>query len=114
MDRAIFEDLDVVILFVHFVFKKGMKSVVLEKSESLRAPGRGWVVVVVWCVWGGRVVLWGVVGVAGGIAIQPNGWKALDVLGVGSKLRPSTILLQRIREIFLNGSKQQEEIISYS
>ncbi|KAJ0025643.1 hypothetical protein Pint_07337 [Pistacia integerrima] len=97
MDRAIFEDLDVVIvgggicglataLALH---RKGMKSVVLEKSESLRAAG-------------------------GAIAIQPNGWKALDVLGVGSKLRPSTILLQRIREIFLNGSKQQEEIISYS
>ncbi|XP_031282175.1 monooxygenase 1-like [Pistacia vera] len=97
MDRAIFEDLDVVIvgggicglataLALH---RKGMKSVVLEKSESLRAAG-------------------------GAIAIQPNGWKALDVLGVGSKLRPSTILLQRIREIFLNGSEQQEEIISYS
>ncbi|KAJ0025950.1 hypothetical protein Pint_07409 [Pistacia integerrima] len=76
MDRAIFEDLDVVIdVALH---RKGMKSVVFEKSESLRAAGGG-----------GRGAL------ARAIAIQPNGWKALDVLGFGSKLRPSTILLQR-------------------
>lgn len=47
-----------------------MKSVLLEKSETLRTAG-------------------------GAIAIQANGWRALDELGVASKLRPNAILLER-------------------
>ncbi|XP_031260628.1 monooxygenase 1-like [Pistacia vera] len=99
MDHAIFEDLDVVIvsggicglataLALH---REGMKSVVMERSEALRATG-------------------------GGIAIQANGWRALDELGLGvaSKLRLNAILLEKVRDIFLNGSKRLEELTSFS
>ncbi|KAJ0086359.1 hypothetical protein Patl1_06867 [Pistacia atlantica] len=97
MVHAIFEDLDIVIvgggicglataLALH---RKGMKSVVLEKSETLRASG-------------------------GAIAIQPNGWRALDELGVASKLRSNGIRLERIHEIYLNGGKPKEKFVDYS
>ncbi|XP_031255496.1 monooxygenase 1-like [Pistacia vera] len=97
MAHAVFEDLDIVIvgggicglataLALH---RKGMKSVVLEKSEVLRASG-------------------------GAIAIQPNGWRALDELGVASKLRTNGILLERIHEIYLNGGKPKEKFVDYS
>ncbi|KAJ0024864.1 hypothetical protein Pint_06904 [Pistacia integerrima] len=94
MDHAIFEDLDVVIvgggicglataLALH---RKGMKSVVMERSEEAsRATG-------------------------GGIAIQANGWRALDELGVASKVRLNTFLRSMVRDVFLNGSKQQKRI----
>lgn len=49
--------------------RKGIKSVVLERSEELRTTGSG-------------------------IAIQANGWIALDQLGVGSKLRQKSNLIQ--------------------
>jgi 2-polyprenyl-6-methoxyphenol hydroxylase-like FAD-dependent oxidoreductase len=52
------------------LLRKGIKSLVLEKSESLRATGAG-------------------------ITIRTNGWRALDQLGVGSKLRKTAIHLQR-------------------
>ncbi|MBA0702821.1 hypothetical protein Goari_022933 [Gossypium aridum] len=42
--------------------RKGIKSMVLERSETLRAAGLG-------------------------IIMQPNGWRALDQLGVAAKLR---------------------------
>lgn len=51
------------ILFLMKLSRKGLKSVVLEKSETLRECG---------------VV----------ISILTNGWRALDQLGVASKLRP--------------------------
>ncbi|KAJ0086360.1 hypothetical protein Patl1_06868 [Pistacia atlantica] len=97
MVHAIFEDLDIVIvgggicglataLALH---RKGMKSVVLEKSETLRASG-------------------------GAIAIQPNGWRALDELGVASKLRSNGIRLERMHEIYLNGGKPREKFVDYS
>ncbi|KAM1348436.1 hypothetical protein ACFX13_002719 [Malus domestica] len=63
--------------------RKGFTSVVLERSESLRATG-------------------------GGIIIRANGWRALDELGVASKLRQTAQPLQGVREIYLNDGKQQE------
>lgn len=50
--------------------RKGIKSVVLERSESLRATGAG-------------------------IAVHTNGWRALDQLGIGSKLRQNALPLER-------------------
>lgn len=49
--------------------KKGIKSVVLERSESLRAAGAG-------------------------IGVHTNGWRAFDQLGIGSKLRRTSLPLQ--------------------
>ncbi|XP_019182112.1 PREDICTED: zeaxanthin epoxidase, chloroplastic-like [Ipomoea nil] len=49
--------------------RKGLKSIVLERSETLRAYG-------------------------GGIGLLPNAWRALDQLGVGSRLRSMAVLLQ--------------------
>ncbi|KAB1211008.1 3-hydroxybenzoate 6-hydroxylase 1 [Morella rubra] len=51
--------------------RKGIKSVVFEKSESLRATGAG-------------------------ITIRTNGWRALDQLGVGSKLRKTALPVKGI------------------
>lgn len=48
--------------------RKGIRSVVLERSEALRTAGSG-------------------------IGIQANGWRALDQLGVASKLRHCALLL---------------------
>ncbi|PQQ04137.1 FAD-dependent urate hydroxylase-like isoform X1 [Prunus yedoensis var. nudiflora] len=63
--------------------RKGLKSVVLERSESLRATGAG-------------------------ITIRTNGWRALDELGVASKLRQTAVPLQGGRYICLNSGKQRE------
>lgn len=49
--------------------RKGIKSVVLERSDSLQYPGAA-------------------------IAIYANGWRALDQMGVGTKLRSKAIPLQ--------------------
>ncbi|XP_050236584.1 monooxygenase 1-like isoform X2 [Mercurialis annua] len=53
--------------------RKGIRSVVLERSETLRETGSG-------------------------IAILTNGWRALDELGVGSKIRPTALPVQRVGE----------------
>ncbi|GMY07976.1 monooxygenase 1-like isoform X1 [Fagus crenata] len=64
--------------------RKGIKSVVLEKSESLRASGAG-------------------------ITIQTNGWRALDELGVASNLRLTALPLQLgQQDIWLANGKQRE------
>ncbi|CAB4289628.1 unnamed protein product [Prunus armeniaca] len=63
--------------------RKGLRSVVLERSESLRATGAG-------------------------ITIRTNGWRALDELGVASKLRQTAMPLQGARDICLNSGKQRE------
>ncbi|KAJ8647376.1 hypothetical protein MRB53_000399 [Persea americana] len=52
--------------------RKGIKSVVLERSDSLQYPGAA-------------------------IAIYANGWRALDQMGVGTKLRSKAIPLQMLR-----------------
>ncbi|CAL5347690.1 unnamed protein product [Camellia sinensis] len=56
--------------------RKGMTSIVLERAVTLRATGAG-------------------------IGIQSNGWRALDQLGVGSKLRQTAIPFLRFRECIL-------------
>ncbi|KAI7736365.1 hypothetical protein M8C21_014197, partial [Ambrosia artemisiifolia] len=64
--------------------KKGIKSVVMERSESLR----------------------NVTGAA--IGIRPNGWRALDQLGIGDNLRHTAVRIQRAREISLVGGTKKE------
>ncbi|KAG9443538.1 hypothetical protein H6P81_014878 [Aristolochia fimbriata] len=56
--------------------KKGVRSLVLERSESLRATGTT-------------------------ISIFANGWRCLDQLGVGAKLRQKASLLKGTRDIML-------------
>ncbi|XP_031098815.1 monooxygenase 1-like [Ipomoea triloba] len=63
--------------------RKGLKSIVLERSKTLRSEG-------------------------GGIGILPNGWRALDQLGIGSHLRTVALPLQRGRDIFLGEDKEQK------
>ncbi|CAJ1978274.1 unnamed protein product [Sphenostylis stenocarpa] len=50
--------------------RKRIKSVVLERSETVRATGAA-------------------------IIVQTNGWRALDQLGIGSTLRETAIQIQR-------------------
>ncbi|XP_048335291.2 monooxygenase 1-like isoform X1 [Ziziphus jujuba] len=59
--------------------RKGIQSVVLERSETLRTSGIA-------------------------IGILTNGWRALDQLGIGSKLR--------VRDIWLDTHKQQASPLS--
>ncbi|KAI8004647.1 Monooxygenase 1 [Camellia lanceoleosa] len=63
--------------------RKGVRSVVLEKSETLRATGAA-------------------------IAILDNGWLALHQLGLASLLRQSSLPLQRAREIWLDKGSTKE------
>ncbi|EXC30730.1 3-hydroxybenzoate 6-hydroxylase 1 [Morus notabilis] len=67
--------------------RKGIKSVVLERSETLRAFGSA-------------------------IAILTNGWRALDQLGIGPKLRQTALPLQGVRDIWLDGNKQRRGPLS--
>lgn len=62
--------------------KKGIKSVVLEKSETLRAAGAA-------------------------IGVLPNGWRALDQLGVASYLRSTALPLQGTRMTWIDKGKEQ-------
>ncbi|PWA60557.1 Aromatic-ring hydroxylase-like protein [Artemisia annua] len=63
--------------------RKGIKSVVFERSESLR----------------------NITGSA--IGIRQNGWRALDRLGVADILRHTAALVKRDRFVLLDGGKQQ-------
>ncbi|XP_026452597.1 monooxygenase 1-like [Papaver somniferum] len=63
--------------------KKGLESVVLERSESIRTTGSA-------------------------IGIFSNGWRALDQLGVGAQLRPRAVPFTALRNISLNNGKQEE------
>ncbi|XP_042382123.1 monooxygenase 1-like [Zingiber officinale] len=60
--------------------RKGIKSLVLEKSNKLRSSGAA-------------------------IGIWANGWHALDQLMVGSELRPKAIPLSEIREVWLESNR---------
>ncbi|KAL5993212.1 hypothetical protein ACLOJK_014135 [Asimina triloba] len=63
--------------------RKGISSVVVERAESLRAEGIG-------------------------LATNTNGWRALDELGVGNKLRPKAIPLTAVREVFMDRGVTRE------
>uniref|UniRef100_A0A7N0ZZI4 FAD-binding domain-containing protein n=1 Tax=Kalanchoe fedtschenkoi TaxID=63787 RepID=A0A7N0ZZI4_KALFE len=63
--------------------RKGIKSLVLEKSESLRAIGTA-------------------------IIVQPNGWHALEQLGVAAKLRQTAVLIQGGQHVFLGTGRRSE------
>ncbi|XVF63327.1 hypothetical protein PTKIN_Ptkin09bG0079100 [Pterospermum kingtungense] len=63
--------------------RKGIKSIVLERSETLRAAGVG-------------------------IIMQPNGWRALDQLGVASKLRLTAIRIPSGQLIAVEDGKHRE------
>ncbi|GLT60522.1 hypothetical protein SLA2020_344930 [Shorea laevis] len=61
--------------------RKGIRSVVLERSETLRATGAA-------------------------IGVHSNGWRTLDQLGVASKLRQTALPIHRTSEIWLHENKQ--------
>ncbi|KAH7833699.1 hypothetical protein Vadar_008842 [Vaccinium darrowii] len=63
--------------------RKGLESIVLERSETLRDTGAA-------------------------IAIQSNGWRALDQLGLGSKLRQTTIPIIGYRDVWLDKGSIKE------
>ncbi|KAI7736364.1 hypothetical protein M8C21_014196 [Ambrosia artemisiifolia] len=42
------------------------------------------------------------------IGIRPNGWRALDQLGIGESLRHTAVRLQRARELSLDGGREKE------
>ncbi|OMO94683.1 Monooxygenase, FAD-binding protein [Corchorus capsularis] len=63
--------------------RKGKKSMVLERSETLRATGVG-------------------------IIMQPNGWRALDHLGVASKLRQTSIAVPSGHFISVDDGKRHD------
>ncbi|KAM7253259.1 hypothetical protein ACFE04_025877 [Oxalis oulophora] len=67
--------------------RKGIRSVVLERSESLRAVGAG-------------------------IAVLTNGWAALDQLGVASKLRQTALPIKGALDVWLDTGKQQQVPVS--
>ncbi|XP_020684276.2 monooxygenase 1 [Dendrobium catenatum] len=56
--------------------RKGIKSLVLERSDELRTTG-------------------------GAISVYMNGWHALDQLGVGEELRSKAILIKEIKDSWL-------------
>ncbi|KAJ4968782.1 hypothetical protein NE237_015483 [Protea cynaroides] len=67
--------------------RKGIKSIVIEKAASLRTEGAG-------------------------IGVQPNGWRALDQLGVGHQLRLKAIPLLSSTDIILrNGTQQVKSVV---
>ncbi|XP_058195656.1 monooxygenase 1-like isoform X3 [Rhododendron vialii] len=63
--------------------RKGVRSVVLERSKTLRASG-------------------------GGIGIWANGWCTLEQLGVASDLRKTALPIQRFRDVWLDKGLNQE------
>ncbi|KAI4331994.1 hypothetical protein L6164_016937 [Bauhinia variegata] len=67
--------------------RKGVRSLVLESAECLRAYGAG-------------------------IAVLTNGWCALEQLGVASKLRKTTISLQGVVDISVESGKQRKSPLS--
>ncbi|CAI9757794.1 unnamed protein product [Fraxinus pennsylvanica] len=63
--------------------RKGLRSIILEKSEYLRDTGAA-------------------------IGIRANGWRALDQLGVASELRHKAVAIPRIRDVWIDVGKQEE------
>ncbi|KAI8022276.1 Monooxygenase 1 [Camellia lanceoleosa] len=65
--------------------RKGIKSVVLERSKTVRATGAA-------------------------IIIQANGWRALDQLGVSSKLRHTTVPIQKMAQYIALDSGECKQV----
>ncbi|MQM23154.1 hypothetical protein Taro_056217 [Colocasia esculenta] len=65
--------------------RKGLNSIVLEGSSSLRATG-------------------------GGIGIFSNGWRVFDELGIGTELRRKATLLSMMRDRILSTGAQRETV----
>ncbi|XP_010449893.1 PREDICTED: FAD-dependent monooxygenase andE-like [Camelina sativa] len=66
--------------------RKGIKSVVLERSESVRSEGAAF-------------------------GIQTNGWLALEQLGVADKLRLNSLPIPQIRDVLIEkGIKRRESV----
>ncbi|CAI9754252.1 unnamed protein product [Fraxinus pennsylvanica] len=63
--------------------RKGLRSIILEKSETLSGTGAA-------------------------IAIRANGWRALEQLGVASDLRLKAVTIHGLRDIWMDVGKQQE------
>ncbi|XP_026452486.1 monooxygenase 1-like [Papaver somniferum] len=63
--------------------KKGLESVVLERSDTVRTTGAT-------------------------ILILSNGWRALDQLGVSTQLRQIANLITAYRDVSLDNGKQKE------
>ncbi|KAJ0603907.1 putative 3-hydroxybenzoate 6-monooxygenase [Helianthus annuus] len=70
------------------LYKKGIKGVVMERSKSLQNV------------------------TGAGIAVRPNGWRALDQLGVAEILRYTAVPLKWERDVSLDGGKQKETSLS--
>ncbi|KAG9143394.1 hypothetical protein Leryth_017774 [Lithospermum erythrorhizon] len=66
--------------------RKGFRSLVLERSEILRATGAA-------------------------IGVLANGWRALDQLGVGYKLRQTAIPMERACDIWIDKGRKQEYLL---
>ncbi|KAF3440937.1 hypothetical protein FNV43_RR19223 [Rhamnella rubrinervis] len=89
-DRVEVEEMDIVIVGAGIcglatalsLHRKGLRSVVLERSETLRAKGAA-------------------------VEILTNGWRALDYLGIGSKLRQNSIPHFGSRDVWLDWNKQR-------
>ncbi|RCV06861.1 hypothetical protein SETIT_1G197300v2 [Setaria italica] len=64
--------------------RKGIASLVLEKSEVLRAEGAG-------------------------IGVQANGWRALEQLGVAAELRKTAGLITAYHDVWLQGGKSTRD-----
>ncbi|KAL2497565.1 monooxygenase 1 [Abeliophyllum distichum] len=63
--------------------RKGLRSLILEKSERLRSTGAA-------------------------IGVRANGWRALHYLGVASELRQTAVTIHRVRDVWIDVGKQQE------
>ncbi|KAL9683535.1 hypothetical protein QQ045_015357 [Rhodiola kirilowii] len=68
--------------------RKGLKSVVLERSESLRTAGAA-------------------------IGVMTNGWCALEQLGVASKLRETACVIEGARDMEQDSDQERTSPISY-
>ncbi|KAL2520326.1 monooxygenase 1 [Forsythia ovata] len=63
--------------------RKGLRSIILEKSERSRSTGAA-------------------------IGVRANGWRALHYLGVASELRQTAVSIHRVRDVWIDVGKQQE------
>ncbi|XP_010449894.1 PREDICTED: uncharacterized protein LOC104732065 [Camelina sativa] len=67
--------------------RKGIKSVVLERAEKVRSEGAG-------------------------IGTLTNGWRALDQLGVGQRLRLTSLLIHKARTMLIENGKKREFVLT--